>query len=383
MTTPHFIFALTAGTAFLAWLGVSAYVVAGRALHDARQRRLERAASGAGLSRRAVLRAAADPSLPPELSRRLAFEAAATLGPARLAARASSHRTELGKWRRIEALRILALVDEATALPLLDAALRGDEDVAAVSAGILGGLRSDAAARVLAGALEDSNVPAHRLAAHLDAYGRELLDVVGSLAAEESPARRYWGVTLLSRYAGREQTLQRLCAAAADADSNVRAAAAEALGTVPEGGIDALRLLVRDPAWFVRAHAARALAARRAPGLGTTVAPLLGDDSWWVRSAAKEALTSLGTAAAAAVAPYLEDADGFARNGAVEVLERVGVVDAVLGEAALEPYDPRKRNYARAIIHASGAAYFAAIERAAPELREPLLALGDRVKQAA
>jgi HEAT repeat protein len=383
MTTPHLILALLCGSAFLAWLGVAAYVVAGRTVHDVRARRLERAASGIGLSRRAVLRAAGDPSLPQQLSQRLGFEAAAVLGRARLVCRASRHRTEIGKWRRAEALRILALVDEAVALPLLDEALRTDEDLAAVAAAILGGLGSAAAARVLAGAIEDAKVPAHRLAAYLDGYEREIPEVVGELAAAPGPARRYWGVSLLSRYTGREQTLQRLCAAAADPEPNVRAAAAEALGAVPHGGLDALRLLVRDPAWFVRAHAARAIADRRAPMLGTTVAPLLGDESWWVRSAAKDALTSLGAVAAAAVAPYLEDVDTFARNGAVEVLERVGVVDAALGDAALAPHDPAKRSFALAIIRASGAAYFAAIERAAPELREPLLALGDPLEQAA
>jgi HEAT repeat protein len=383
MTTPDLILTLACAAAFVAWLGVSGYLVAGRAVHDLRRRRLARAASGAGLSRRALLRAAADPSLPSELSRRLAFEAAATVGTTRLVGRAATHRTELGKWRRIEALRILALVDEKTALPLLERALRADEDIAAVAASILGRLRSEAAARVLAGALEDSNVPAHRLAAHLDAFARAIPEVVSDLASEPSATLRYWGATLLSRYACRDETLQQLCFAAADDDSNVRAAAAEALGRVGEGGLDVLRTLVRDPAWFVRAHAARALAARSAPMLGTTVAPLLADRNWWVRSAAKDALASLGGAAAAAVAPFLEDADAFARNGAVEVLERVGVVDAALEDAALAPHDAAKRAFAGAIIRASGAAYVAAIERATPELREPLLALRDRYEQAA
>ena len=113
------------------------------------------------------------------------------------------------------------------------------------------------------------------------------------------------------------------------------------------------------------------------------MAPLLADDSWWVRAAAKDALASLGAEAAAVVAPYLNSSDGFARNGAVEVLERIGNVDIVLAEAASAPYDPRKRNAAQTIIDSSEAAYHAAVERAAPELRDALLALAEPLGEAA
>jgi len=386
MTTSHFLLTLFFGAALLAWLGVSGYVVGGRAAHDLRRRRLARAserASGRGLSRRALRRAAGDPSLSPQVSLAFAFEAAATIGIGRLSARAGSHRTETGKWRRIEVLRILALVDESRALPQLERALRADEDVASAAAAILGGLRSEAAARALAARIADSQVPDSRLAAHLDSYPRDVPQVVRALAADSSPARRYWGVSLLSRYVGRADVRQQLCAAAADVEPNVRAAVAEALGAARRDGLEELDALVRDEVWFVRAHAARALGARRCPDLGAAVAPLLADDSWWVRAAAKDALASLGAEAAAVVAPYLNSSDGFARNGAVEVLERIGNVDIVLAEAASAPYDPRKRNAAQTIIDSSEAAYHAAVERAAPELRDALLALAEPLGEAA
>lgn len=387
MTTSHFLLTLLFGVASLAWLGVSGYVVLGRAAHDVRTRRLATAAeraSGRGLSRRALRHAAGDPSLAPQVSRTFAFEVAATLGTERLAARAGSHRTESGKWRRIQMLRILALVDESRALTQLERALRADEDVAAAAAAILGGLGSGAAARVLAAGIGESKVPDSRLAAHLDSFPRDVPHVVRELAADPSPARRYRGVSLLSRYAGRPDVRHQLCAAAADADPNVRAAVAEALGAAPRDGLDELYALVRDEAWFVRAHAARALAARRCPDLGGAVAPLLADRSWWVRSAAKDALVSLGAdGAAAAVAPSLHAADRFARNGAVEVLERIGHLDAVLAQAAAEPYDFGKRSAARAIIDSSEDAYRAAIERAAPALRGALLALAEPLEEAA
>ena len=226
-------------------------------------------------------------------------------------------------------------------------------------------------------------MPDSRLAAHLDSYPRDVPQVVRALAADSSPARRYWGVSLLSRYVGRADVRQQLCAAAADVEPNVRAAVAEALGAARRDGLEELDALVRDEVWFVRAHAARALGARRCPDLGAAVAPLLADDSWWVRAAAKDALASLGAEAAAVVAPYLNSSDGFARNGAVEVLERIGNVDIVLAEAASAPYDPRKRNAAQTIIDSSEAAYHAAVERAAPELRDALLALAEPLGEAA
>ena len=386
MTTSHFLLTLCFGSILLAWLGVATYVVVGRAAHDLRARRLVRArarVSGRGLSHRALRHAAAAPSLAPAVSLAFALEAAATIGTARLAKRAGSHRTELGKWRRIEALRILALVDEPAAVPLLERGLLADEDVAAATASILGGLGSETAARLLAAAIADSNVPDSRLAAHLDSFPRDIPHLVQALATDAVAARRYWGVSLLSRYVDRADVRRQLCNAADDRNPNVRAAVAEALGAAPADGLEELDALVRDDAWFVRVRAARALGARRSPTLGEAVAPLLADESWWVRAAAKDALVSLGQEAAVAVLPSLHSADEFARNGAVEVLERIGNVDVVLADAAAAPYDPRKRRAAQAIVAASEAAYLAAVERAAPELRDSLLALVEPVGEAA
>ncbi len=385
MATSHFL-TLVFGSTLLAWLGVASYVLGGRAVHDLRERRLARArdrVSGRGLSRRALRHAAGGPSMSPQISLAFALEAGVSIGVERLVARAGSHRTERGKWRRIEALRILSLVDEPTALPLLEQALRADEDVASATASILGGLSSEMAARVLAAGIADSNVPASRLAAHLDSYARDVPQVALALAADASGERRYWGVSLLSRYVARMNVRRRLCAAALDPEPNVRAAVAEALGAASQDGLAELDALVRDEMWFVRAHAARALGARRCPGLGEGVATLLTDESWWVRAAAKDALTSLGAAAAAAVSPYLRSGDEFARNGAVEVLERIGHVDFVLSEAAAAPYDSRKRQAAQAIAYASETTYRTAVERAAPELRETLLGLVEPIEQAA
>lgn len=376
--TSHLSLTLVFGALFLGWLGLSAYAVGGRAAYDLRARRVAAARTSPGrraLSGRSIRRAARDAALPLEVAEALAFEAGANIGLERLRVQAASHRTELGKWRRLEALRILSVVDERSALPLLEDALRADEDLATAAAAVLGTMASVPAGRVLADAVGDATVPDSRLAGYLDSHPRDVADVVLGLAADPDSARRYWGVSLLTRHAGDPAALEQLRRAAADGEPDVRAAAAEALGSAPDGGIAELRALVADEAWFVRAHAARALGARRAPGAATAVAPLLADSNWWVRSSAKDALASFGRAAESAVASYLEHADAFARNGAAEVLERIGVVDVALAAAVDAPGDHGKRRYARAIAAASADAYGAALERAPEAMRQLLIDL--------
>jgi len=70
-------------------------------------------------------------------------------------------------------------------------------------------------------------------------------------------------------------------------------------------------------------------------GAASFVAPLLADESWWVREAAREALVGAGPEVAAVVAPLVGDGDPALRKGAALVLQDVGAVDALVdsGEA--------------------------------------------------
>ena len=56
-------------------------------------------------------------------------------------------------------------------------------------------------------------------------------------------------------------------------------------------------------------------------------ATLLSDGRWWVRTAAKDALRTLGSPAVPALLAVLGSDDGFARNGAAEVLQDLGFID--------------------------------------------------------
>jgi HEAT repeat protein len=58
-----------------------------------------------------------------------------------------------------------------------------------------------------------------------------------------------------------------------------------------------------------------------------SIARLLSDRRWWVRSAAKDALRGMGSDAVPSLLALLTHDDLFARNGAAEVLQDVGFVD--------------------------------------------------------
>jgi HEAT repeat protein len=92
-----------------------------------------------------------------------------------------------------------------------------------------------------------------------------------------------------------------------------------------------------DSEWFVRVHAARAaghvVGAEAAPSL----AQLLADKRWWVRTAAKDALRGIGASAVPALLSVLGHEDRFARNGAAEVLQDIGFVDFLALDSPLSP----------------------------------------------
>jgi HEAT repeat protein len=118
---------------------------------------------------------------------------------------------------------------------------------------------------------------------------------VGSLArllAEDSdPTVRLGAAEALARLGGLEAH-DALIGALADPVDRVRRAAVEGLGSM---GVDAARepltrLLSEDPAWEVRADAARALAALADPEVVPALQSAQGDPNEFVRAAASRAL---------------------------------------------------------------------------------------------
>lgn len=107
------------------------------------------------------------------------------------------------------------------------------------------------------------------------------------------------------------------------ADSEVRVAAARALGRL-EAGVSGSSLIaaLRDEAWPVRAIAAWALGRARVPTAVEPLAARLTDRSWWVRRHAAYALAVLGPDGESALRHVIATtSDPYARDMAAEALE--------------------------------------------------------------
>lgn len=372
-------YALALGVVFLLWLGVSLFVVITRTIYDVRlgfvrtaRRLIERRFEAGGedadhldgilrrLPRRTIERVAADTATPLRLAEAFAAHAAKRDG-GRLVEAAAGHTSEVTKWRRIAALRILARGRSAAALPLLEAALAAeDEDVVGATVVTLGGMGTEPAGAVLVEALRRGG--GSRVATQLDQFPVDIGHLLVPLLRDWDAQARYWAVKLLARYADMPGLPLELATLGGDKDAGVRAAVAETLGRV--GGPAAISIalpLLEDPVPYVRAHAARALAAQGRPELAAVVARLLVDEEWWVRNGAKQALATLGLDATEHVLPYLESPDEFARNGAAEVLQNTGAADSLVAELIADPSRGEVRRTLQLIVDAGGERFGAAM----------------------
>jgi HEAT repeat protein len=201
-----------------------------------------------------------------------------------------------------------------------------DPTIAAAAVRTLGDVGDDWAIDLLVDALRDGEGSRSRIASELErlapAPGPRLLP----LLRHGDPVVRFWGATLLRPYPELgEPTLIELTW---DSDPNVRAAAVETLGTRHGRAVEtALSARLDDSEWFVRVHAARAVGHVVGAEAAPSIARLLADRRWWVRSAAKDALRGMGSDAVPSLLALLTHDDLFARNGAAEVLQDVGFVD--------------------------------------------------------
>jgi HEAT repeat protein len=248
-------------------------------------------------------------------------------GLERLTRQASSQTVSAS--RRITALRALTVGGSLRAVELLERALEcDDEQVVTAAIALLGLVRDRRAAVILMQALRACAHRAPKAAASLDALPLDAFDVVVPLAADESPCNRAWAAVLMRRYGASAEVQRRLAALAGDADPHVRHTALGVLGDV--GGqvaLDAVQRRLTDSVGMVRARAARALASMGATESAWRIAVLLGDREWTVRSAACDALTSLGPAAALALGPAVASDDPFVRDSAAAVMRRLSGAD--------------------------------------------------------
>ena len=229
-------------------------------------------------------------------------------------------------------------LDETEAGAVLRYGLRSDdreERVAAITA--LSGLARDHewALDGLVEALASELETPERVATELDRLAPRPGPRLVPLLGHPSEVVRFYVVRLLGRYP--DLARRHVPAHTRDGSPHVRAAALEALREA--GSTETLRRaleLLSDTQPFVRAQACRTAAAIAKLGAATFVAPLLGDESWWVREAAREALVDAGPGVARAVSGLVDHADPTVRKGAALVLQDVGALDALIDRAETE-----------------------------------------------
>ena len=137
---------------------------------------------------------------------------------------------------------------------------------------------------------------------------------------------RFSVVRLLARYP--DLSRRYVAELTRDPSHQVRAAALETLrGTATAEAVRCATALLDDPHPLVRAQAAATAAAVTGGPSAALLVPLLGDESWAVRDATREALVGAGHGVADAMLAALDDPNEEIRSGAALVLQDVGVVD--------------------------------------------------------
>lgn len=106
--------------------------------------------------------------------------------------------------------------------------------------------------------------------------------------------------------------------------------------------------LLRDPVWFVRFHALRAVQSIGDPSAVREVGVLLFDENWQVRNAAAAALTTLGPGALKVFLEALRRDDRYARESICEEIERTRFTDRLF--AYLGGTDAALASASRAIL---------------------------------
>ena len=238
-------------------------------------------------------------------------------------ARTLAEGTSTRWWKRMEAARVLAVVNSPADLPLL-ARLVCDPHPAVASAATAA-IASQADASLIEAIIhgmsaQPSAVRLQQMRA-LRGHAEVATPMVVAQLAEGAPVDQLRALVQLAETLGTPGALAAVIPLASHADADIRATVARALRScfIP-AAVDAARRLLQDPDWHVRAAAARALAGLNVVDAIPDLQAALHDESWWVRFRAALALGSLGDAGEAALRASARSDDAFTRDMAVAVL---------------------------------------------------------------
>jgi HEAT repeat protein len=227
-------------------------------------------------------------------------------------------------WKRMEAARLLAVVNTPADLPLLARLVRDPHPaVASAATGAIAGHADAALIEAIIHGLSEQPTAVRlqqmrALRAHADVATPILvtqLEAGGGGRADQVRA-----LVQLAETLGTPAALAATVPFAPHGDAEVRATVARALRLCfMPAGVDAARRLLNDTDWRVRAAAARALGGLNAVDAIPDLRAAMRDEWWWVRFRAALALGALGEDGASALAAATSSDDEFARDMAVVV----------------------------------------------------------------
>src|SRR5688572_12614869 len=233
------------------------------------------------------------------------------------------------EWRMpgdaLDRVRLATVGDDDETREILLRALRSNEPelrlASVTTLGRLGDRYEWAIDGLVEALVEEVDNPV-RVAGQLDRLAPRCGSRLPPLLEHPSSVVRFYAVRLLGRY--QELATRHVPRMTDDSSANVRAAAVETLTAVASG--EALRCALRlldDPHPGVRAQACRTAAAIAPVTATPFIVPLLGDRSWWVREASREALVAAGRDVSGLVERGLHEESTAVRTGRSEE-RRVG-----------------------------------------------------------
>jgi HEAT repeat protein len=236
-------------------------------------------------------------------------------------------------WKRRAALIALGRMRAPEVIPALAEGLEAhDEETRLAATRGLGrtGL-PDAALPILDHLLESTvSIPEHAVKNALASCCRESPQVLVRYLKRSSGASR----ELLARVLGELATAdlgEDLLFLATDADAEVRASAARALGHAqPSFALPVLSVMIDDKEWFVRLRAVVALASIPHNGRIRPLVHGLCDSNRYVRLRAAWALTCIGANLDNILAQVVETRDNYALQAFISELERSGTIGQVV-----------------------------------------------------
>lgn len=226
------------------------------------------------------------------------------------------------KWRRVEALKCLGHLQTPAALTLLEQALaEEDADIRYFAVLALAHMRTAPAARVLLDQLRSHAFDGHKIVALLEAFSPDVVPEVYA-ALQQSDARvRFWLLKLLARFKVAVD-LPTVTGFTRDLSPDVRAVACESLGYANRTeALAPIAQCLKDPIWYVRLQAVRALARLQGSACLPQLAELMaGETNALVQESIKNVMLRDPAGTLPATERFLDQTDQTVKEWCVNAL---------------------------------------------------------------